>query len=177
MDYLELWNRWVALTTLSEKDRSTMIGKLSGGVTEAVQTLTVLTVAEMKNQLEKSHYKELDKYLETAAPIVNLAVLDGYLLSLIVQGKNPMKTDIEKNMPQDNISDRWSVEYEKDECKEYLDQIDPIVSLFLQKIQELRVNQILVIYPEIVQQPYETTERLNQYIGWAIRQGYVLGLV
>lgn len=177
MDYLELWNRWVALTTLPEKDRNTMMGKLSDDVTKAAQTLTVLTLAEMKNQLEKNRYKELNTYLEVVTPIATLGILDGYLLSLIVHGKNPMINDIGENITKDSISDRWITKYEKDKCKEYVDQIDPIVSLFLQKIQELRINQILTMHPEIIKQPYEITERLNQYLGWAIQQGYILSII
>lgn len=177
MDYLELWNRWVELTTLSEKDRATMMDNLSENVTKASQALAMLSAAEMKQQLEKHGYKEWNTYLETATPILMLGTLDGYLLSLMVQGNNPLNINEKSIKTSDNLSDRWQEVYQKDQGRSYTEQIDPIISLFLQKIQELRVNQILALHPDIIKLPYETTERLTQYIGWSIRQGYVLGLL
>lgn len=44
-----------------------------------------------------------------------------------------------------------------------IDKVDPMITLFLLKMQELRVNQVLVLYPRLVKLPYENAERLHQY--------------
>lgn len=177
MDYLTLWDRWIALSALPEKDRSTLMDKLSKNVTKATQTLAILSAAEIKQQFEKIAYKEWNTYLEIVTPLLMLGALDGYLLSLMAKGENPMTNNTKSEKSSDNLSDSWAALYQKDQCKSYVEQIDPIVSLLLQKIQELRVNQILALYPEIIKLPYEVTERLNQYVGWSVQQGYVLGLI
>ena len=55
--------------------------------------------------------------------------------------------------------------------------LDPIVGLILAKMYELRVNQLLSFHPEIVELPYKVTEKVHQYVGWAVHQGYIMGVM
>ena len=177
MNYTELFDRWVSLTTLSEEDRKKLIDRLHESLVTSVQALAGLASSEMGHILDEAKFEKRDEYLKTAAPIAALGALDGYLLSLMVSGINPETADLSKNEKAKGIADAWGKSYEKDQNMSYLNKVDPIIGLFLGKITELRVNQALSMYPTIVDLPYKTTEKLHQYIGWAVHQGYVLSLM
>ncbi len=177
MNYTQLFERWVALTTLSEDDRKQLIDRLHESVVTSVQALAGLASSEMAHILDEAKFEKRDEYLKTAAPIMALGALDGYLLSLMVSGINPETADLSKNDAVKGIADIWGKSYEKDQNMSYLNKVDPIIGLFLGKITELRINQALAMYPTIVDLPYKTTEKLHQYIGWSVHQGFVLGAI
>ncbi len=177
MNYTELFERWVTLTTFSEDDRKKLIDRLHEGVVSTVQALAGLASSEMGRVLDEVKFEKRDEYLQVVAPVAALGALDGYLLSLMVNGTNPETADLSKNDKVKELADVWRKQYEKDQNQSYLDKVDPIIGLFLGKITDLRVNQSLAFYPTIVDLPYKTTEKLHQYIGWAVHQGYVLGII
>jgi len=177
MDYLQLWDRYVSLSTFPEHDRKRLVDRLHQEIVHGTETVAVLAVSEMRNELGKASFEKRDEYLEIAAPILTLSALDGYLLFLQVQGVNPETTDLKNRSTTSGIIDRWSAAYQKDKNALLTEAIDPIIGLLLQKIQEVRINQLLALYPEIIKLPYEITERLHQYVGWTVQQGYVLGML
>jgi len=177
MNYTELFERWVTLTTLSEDDRKKLIDRLHESVITTVQALAGLASSEMGRVLDEAKFEKRDEYLKAVAPVAALGALDGYLLSLMVSGINPETADLTKNEKVKELADMWGKQYEKDQNVSYLDKVDPIIGLFLGKITELRVNQSLAFYPTIIDLPYKTTEKLHQYLGWAVHQGYVLGAI
>lgn len=177
MDYTKLFDRWVASTTLSEEDRVTLIEKLHEEIVSGVQALGGLAVSEMSKLLEEATYDKKDKYIEDITPVVALAALDGYMLFLITHDINPQEANLAKNENTKEVSKIWSTAYNKDQCISYLEKVDPIVGMMLSKISELRVNQELSFHPSVVELPYKTTEKLHQYIGWSVHQGYVLGAI
>lgn len=176
-DYKQLWDRWVALTVLSEEDRKSLVGRLHEEVISGVQALAALACSEMGRVLDGATYDKRDAYLEAVAPVAALGALDGYLMSLIERGINPQTIDLSTNEKTKGLGERWSAVYGKDQSRSYLDRIDPIVGLLLNKMYELRVNQALSFDPHIVELPYKVTEKLHQYLGWCVHQGYVLGMM
>lgn len=177
MDYTQLWDRWAALTMLSEDDRKSLLGKLHQEVISGVQALAGLAANEMATVLDEAKYDKKDAYIEAVSPVAALGALDGYLLALMERNINPQTAHLAGNDSVKGLGERWSTVYKKDQCASYLDAIDPIIMLLLQKIQELRVNQALSFHPEIVELPYKTAEKLHQYLGWCVHQGYVLGIL
>ena len=175
MDYLQLWDRWAAQTTLSENDRRAMVDSLHEEVVTGVQALAGLAVGEMGKLLEEAKYDKQEAYIAAVMPVVALAALDGYLLFLMEEKINPLTANLAANDKTKGLGQAWSKKYQTDQNASYLSKADQIVGLLLGKIHELRVNQALSFHPEIVELPYKTTEKLHQYIGWAVRQGYVLG--
>lgn len=172
-----MFDRWVTLTTLPEEDRKTLVSNIHEEVTSGVQALGGLALAEMGKVFEGIEYKDRDAYLQAAAPVLALAAFDGYLLSLIVQQINPDTANLAGKESTVGLSTRWSKAYQKDQNTSYIDKIDPIFGMMLGKIHELRVNQLLAFRPESVELAYKVTEKLHQYIGWCVYQGYVMGLM
>lgn len=175
MDYKQLWDRWVALTLLSEEDRAEMIEQLHEEVTSGVTALATLANAQMGKLLADAKYPKAEEYLKALAPVSALAALDGYLLSLMEHGINPQKANLSKKSTTKGLGQRWSVGHKKDQNRSYIDKIDPMIQLMLERIYDLRVNQSLSFHPEIVELPYSVTEKLHQYLGWSVYQGYVIG--
>lgn len=175
MDYKQLFDRWVALTTLAEDDRKALVERIHEEVTVGVQALAGVAAQEMEKLLSGAAYAGKEKYLKVAAPVLALSAFDGYLLSLMEHGINPETANLTANTQTKGLGERWSKGYEKDQNVSIIQKIDPIIGLFLNRMHELRVNQILSFHPEIVELPYKTTEKLNQYFGWAVYQGYVMG--
>lgn len=177
MDYTQLFDRWVALTVLSEGDRKALVERMHEEVTSGVQALGALAAGEVSKFLEEAKYDKREDYLKSIVPILALAAFDGYLLFLMERGINPQTEDLRTRDTTKGLGDRWSRGYEKDQNGPYLKKTDPIIGLLLNKIYELRVNQVLSFHPEIVELPYRVTEKLHQYIGWCVHQGYILGLM
>ncbi|MCL4200205.1 hypothetical protein KJZ67_02590 [Patescibacteria group bacterium] len=175
MDYKQLWDRWVSLTLLTEEDRAEMIERLHEEVTSGITALATLGVAQMEKVLAEQAYGKKDEYLKAVAPVVALSALDGYFLSLMERGIHPQKADLAKQESTKAVGETWSRGHQKDQNKSYVEKIDPVVILMLERIYDLRVNQTLSFHPEIVELPYKVTEKLHQYIGWAVYQGYVIG--
>ncbi len=177
MNYTQLFDRWVALTTLSEKDRGDLLNNLHEEVVSGTQTFASLACSEMGRVLDEAGYKERNVYLEAIAPVVAMAALDGYLLSKIERGVNPITEKLASQESSKGLGNRWSTQFQKDQSRSYIDKIDPIVEMLLQKIQDLRINQAISFHKEIIDLPYKSVEQVHQYIGWCIHQGYVLGVL
>lgn len=177
MNYLELFDRWIALTTLSEEDRKALVERIHEEVSVGVQALAGVSAKEMDRVLTDASYDNKDKYLKLAVPVLALAAFDGYLMALMERGVNPQTAHLTENETTKGLGERWSKGYEKDQNVSVIEKTDTIVSLILNRMYELRVNQILSFHPEIVELPYKVTEKLNQYFGWAVHQGYVLGVM
>ena len=154
-----------------------MVDALHTEVTTGVQAMAGLASSEMGRILGEAAYDKRETYITAVTPIVALAALDGYLLCLIEQGVNPMTAVLAAQDKTKGLGEVWSQQYQKDQNTSYLNKADQIMVLLLGKIQELRVNQALSFAPEIVNLPYKVTEKLHQYIGWAVYQGYILGLM
>ena len=172
-----MWDRWIALTILSEEDRQDLVENLHEEITSGVTALATLANAQMGKMLNEAKYEKAEDYLRAVAPVTALAALDGYFLSLMERGINPQKERLAEKKLTVGLAKRWSQGHEKDQNRSYIDKIDPIIALLLERIYELPVNQILSFHPEIVEQPYKINEKLHQYIGWAVYQGYVLGVL
>ncbi|HLD25252.1 MAG TPA: hypothetical protein VJB96_05035 [Patescibacteria group bacterium] len=177
MDYQQLFDRWVALTVLPEKDREVLVGKLHEEVRNGVEVLGALAAAEVNTILGEVSYDQRDAYIAVCAPVLALAALDGYLLSLMEQGINPETAGLAQRKTIKGLADHWSRGFAKDQNVSYVNKTDPIIGLLLNKLYELRVNQILALHPAIVELPYKVTEKLHQYIGWAVNQGYIFGMM
>ena len=177
MNYTQLFDRWVKLTTLSEKDRADLLQNLHEEVVSGTQTLAALSCSEMGRVLDEAKYEARNTYLEAIAPVVAMAALDGYLLAKIEQGVNPQVEKLATRESTNGLGNRWSAQFQKDQSRSYIDKIDPIVSMLLQKITDLRINQAISFHKEVIDLPYKQVEQMHQYIGWCVHQGYVLGVV
>lgn len=176
-DYKQLWDRWVALTVLPEKERADMIEHLHEEVTSGVTALATLANAQVGKILVDAKYEKTEEYLKAMAPVTALAALDGYLLSLMEHEVNPMTNDLATREATNGLGEHWSKGHKKDQNRVYIDKIDPMITLMLERMYDLRVNQTLSFCPDIVELPYKITEKLHQYIGWSVYQGYVLGIM
>lgn len=177
MDYKQLFDRWVALTILSEDERRNLMSTLHHEITGGAEVLAALAASEVGNVLDEAIYQERAAYLDTLAPILALAVLDGYLIFLMEQGMSPETAGLAASETTDGLAEYWSKKYKLDQNISYLDKADPVINLILTKLSDLRMNQSLALYPAIVDLPYKVVEKVHQYIGWAVSQGYVLGIM
>ncbi len=177
MDYKKFWDRWISLTLLSEEDRHALIEHLHEEVTSGITALAALANAQMGKLIADAEYGKSEEYLKAVAPVTALAALDGYFLALMERDINPDTENLATRTTTKGLGKRWSDGHSTDQNRSYIDRIDPVVVLMLERIYDLRVNQILSFHPEIVEEPYKLTEKLHQYIGWAVYQGYVLGVL
>lgn len=174
-DYISLYERWVALQVMPDEDRKTLLEHLHEEVKAGLEVLGNIAVSEMQKILQDVPFEKKDDYLKTAGTILTFSALGGYTLYLLTQNINPLEEDLKDRKQTSGLGAKWIEQFQKDQNASYRDKIDPIISLFLGKIQELRINQLLALYPEVVDLPYKIIEKLHQYIGWAAFQGFVLG--
>src|SRR3989344_6443704 len=176
-DYLSLWNRMLALSVLPDEDRKALVGNLHPETRAGIEMLGSVAAAQMREILKDGAFDKKDDYLKAAGPVLIWSALNGYCLYLMTQNVNPLTTDLKGREDTKNLGNRWIGQFQRDQNRSYIEKIDPIVSMLLGKISELRVNQLLALVPQVIDLPYKTTERLNQHIGWAVYQGFVLGVM
>ncbi len=176
-DYLEIWNRFNVLMVLPDEDRKTLVENLHEETRAGIEMLASLAASEMAELLKNTEFSKKYEYLKAAGPILSFACLNGYCLYLLFQKVNPLTTNLSNRATTEKLGETWMTNYRKDQNKSYIDKIDPILSLMLGQIQEIRVNQLLALVPDVIELPYKITERLHQSIGWSVFQGFVIGVM
>lgn len=64
---------------------------------------------------------------------------------------------------------------DKRELDEKIKRIDPMFQLMLDKIAEIRIEQLIALSPELIKWPYQSIVAIQQHISWCVYQGYLLG--
>lgn len=175
--YLNIWERWEGLMQLTREDQKEVFDHLHKEVQAGISILAGVALEEMKLVLKDVGYSKKDAFLDSAETILVFSLFSGYSFFLLTQKINPLKNDLSGRKSVENLGHRWMEQFEKDQNQKYLAKIDPIYGLMLTRMYELRVNQLLAMHPEIVDYAYQIVEGLNQYVGWAVRQGYILGMI
>ena|SRR3989344_6251632 len=175
-DYHGLWQQWKQLMAMSKDKRKARIDALPITIQVALAAIGHLALDEAKRILADRTFGQKDRYMNELATTFMLCVFDGYMF-YVISNSNLLSKSVANN-PTDSgvILDRWIVQYEKDEQRGNLRAIDQVIDLYLKKMAELRINQVIIAIPSVVSLSYELLESVHQYFDWATHQGYVLGM-
>lgn len=176
-DYLSLWDRWLAFSTLPEEDGKTLLQNLHEEVRAGTEMLGVFGGTQIDEILTDVSFDQKKEYLEAAAPILSFAALHGYCLFLMSRGVNPVTANLKNRPGTAQLGVVWMEGYKKDQHAAILQSIDPILFLILGAVADVRINQLLAVEPRVVDLRYKVTERIHQTVRWAACQGFVLGVL
>lgn len=73
------------------------------------------------------------------------------------------------------LGELWVQAFDKKELDKKIKSIDPVIQLMLDKIAEMRLEQLIALTPEIIKWKYQSVVTIQQHISWCVYQGYLLG--
>jgi hypothetical protein len=175
IDYKTIWSQW---TNFFEKDFDVVKPIINSFHIEVQNGFNVITSLSLE-QLDKSlnaniEFKKAREDIESA---LLFSVIGGYLLFLISTSIDPFKNKLRLNEKTSRLGEAWMNEYKKDQTLSYILKIEPIVSLFLEKGNQSRINILLIQDPRLWNVEYKNIKKIEQFINWASYQGYILGLL
>lgn len=172
----DIWDRWLAFASLPKDDVATLVNSLHQEVRAGCDVIGKVACEEMEKILKKgTSFAEKDPYLRYTSLITVGAGYSGYFISLLVQNINPTTSNLKTRLATEQLGSAWAEGYEKNEHKNIIEKLDPMVHYILRQASDIKIDQQLALCPSVVNLPYRITERLNEYIKWCVYQGYVLG--
>jgi len=171
-----VYNRWSALAELTPQDLQQIFDRLPVQIKAATDVLTKIGVEDADEILSSIEISDKEHYLESIGAVVAGSAFFGYTLYLLSKNINPESADFNSLMCED-FEQKWTEHFEKNECEDFIQKIDPLFLLILSKSAELFINRLLALYPNSVDLSYKVTERIHQHVNWALHQGFVLGMI
>lgn len=172
IDYTSVWIKFVAFFEIDEALRQKVINNLHDEVKKGFDVLTKVSMEELEHILPKELYKAINNELEQ---ILALSVFQGYVLFLISNNIDPEKNKLSVVKSTQEVGRAWMQEYEKDKAKSLIEEIDPVISMYLEKSKQARMNQLLSVHSEINDRSYKEISSIDKFINWILHQGYLLG--
>jgi len=123
---------------------------------------------------DKDFWKEI---LSTIEALLSFSVWGGYMLFMIAKSIDPVKERLHEIKSSSDLGNKWIENYQKDQSKSLISEINPILSLFLEQGKQGRMNQLLLAHPEITKKSYKEIKQIEKFLYWAALQGYILGLL
>jgi hypothetical protein len=176
-DYQLLFLRIMAMIQLKHEDRKEVIGKLHTELKSGIITVGGIAIEQIQMMFKEEKTPFPDNFEKISEPIIMSSVTDGYLMNHVISGIDPTEKKLTDNKETEQLGNKWIASYEKDQHASYIATIDPIISLMITTVYELRSNQLISEFPGLIDLPYKLTEKLNQYLRWSIVMGYVLGMM
>ncbi len=177
LDYQKLWDRWTGLMMLPETDYKHLLTLLHEEMKAGIEFLGTIVGSEGEAILKDISFSKKKEYLKALVPLANVSALFGYLLFLMTKGVNPDEANLSRREETKGLGAAYMEQFQKDQNASYIRNISPLHSLFLEKVYELRVNQLVAAVPESVDLPYKVIEGIHQYLRWSAHQGFVLGMM
>lgn len=174
INYSLMWSKWIALLTTDTATRGEILEALHYEVTKGLDVITRLAIEEF--QAVATHPS-----LQSAKADIEISLASsawsGYALFLIKEKIDPVEENVLARSTTNELGNKWMGYYEKDQTRSMLEQIDPIISLLLNKENENRINQLLITFPEFGEIPYKEFLHIETFHNWVSHQGYILGVI
>ena len=174
-DYKSILVKWLALNESDEETRKKLLSYLHEEVKKGLDVLTRIAINELERTLENKEF--FLKIKDTVEGLVAFSAYGGYMLYLVENRIDPEKADLSHKKQTAKLGTTWTENYQKDQCKEFLLSIDPIISMFLEKGKQGRMNQLFLRFPECMAISYKDIGQIDTFLNWASHQGYIFGII
>jgi hypothetical protein len=174
-NYEDIWKRWLLFLTVDIKKRKEILDAIHIEVKQGFDVVIKIAVEESEQQIEnKVLFGEIKNFYEAS---LSLCVFYGYSLFLVDNHIDPIKENLLINSETNELGNRWMEEHEKDQHRELILKIDPILSLFLEKIKQDELNKMLVEYEMLRSASYRDVNMLDTFLNWSSHQGFILAML
>jgi len=174
-DYSNILNKWSVFSAGGKELRKEVLDALHPEIKKSFNVITKISIQEIEGRIENKDFFGSVKQLMEG--LLAFSIFGGYLLFLVENGIDPTEGGlIERNATME-LGKIWVGEQKKDNMKEMLGKIDPIISMFLHKGKQSRMNQLFTGFPDSMNRIYKEIALLDKFIGWAGHQGYIVGQI
>ncbi len=174
-DYKDFLNKWSALSAGGKELRKRLLDRLHEEVKKSFDVITRITIEEISTRIGNKQY--LEKTRSILEGLSAFSIFGGYLLYLVENNIDPEKVDLVQRESSKGIGRIWVSEQKKDSMKKMLTEIDPIISMFILKAKEGRMNQLFASFPETMQESYKDIALIDKFLNWAGHQGFLVGKI
>jgi hypothetical protein len=174
-DYKSILVKWLALNESDEEIRKKLLGFLHEEVKKGFDVLTRIAIQELERTIGDKVY--LDKVKDTLEMLLAFSAYGGYMLYLVENNLDPEKLALNKKEETNKLGAEWVQNYDKDQCKSLLLTIDPIISMFMEKGKQGRMNHLFLLFPDSMKLPYKDMAQIDTFLNWIAHQGYIFGIL
>ena len=171
-DCKSIWERWYTLINTDSAKKTLDLLHLE--VHKGFDVITQISIEELQNKLKKELFDSIKEDLEMSLAI---CIWNGYALFLTDNNLDPVKDNFVARTETNELGNKWMENYTKDQSKELLMNIDPVLSMFLEKVMQNELNKLFYTKPEVADSPYKEVGHIENFYIWASHQGYILGLL
>jgi len=134
-----------------------------------------VAIEESEDQIKDSaFFNQIKDFYEAS---LSLCVLSGYALFLVESKIDPIDTNLVVNIETNELGNLWFKEYEKNEHKDLLLEIDPILSMFLEKIKQDEIDKMLTEYEDMAAASFKDVSVIDTFLNWSLHQGFILAML
>jgi hypothetical protein len=174
-DYFDVLNKWSTFSAGGKELRKEVLDSLHTEVKKSFDVITRISIQEIGGQVENKEYFE--KVTQLLEGLLAFSIFGGYILFMIEKGMDPVGSDLASRESTQDLGRVWVEEQKKDGMKDMLSAVDPIVSMFLVKAKQTRMNQLFASFPETMEVSYKDVALIDKFLGWAGHQGYIVGQI
>ncbi|MEK7532859.1 MAG: hypothetical protein AAB542_00310 [Patescibacteria group bacterium] len=170
-NYQELWLRWGGLAILDNEQSNDLLNHLHAEVKAGCELIGKTATEQVTSGSSSIFEKILPHIYSTTVS----SVYGGYFLFLLVHKINPETDNLKDRNSTTQLGELWVQAFDKKELDKKIKSIDPVIQLMLDKIAEMRLEQLIALTPEIIKWKYQSVVTIQQHISWCVYQGYLLG--
>jgi len=174
MDWEQLLQKWIVLFELKANERKELYESLH---VETRKTLGLIAESAQEKALSYVHVSAASSLKEWLISATALQSWGGYLLYLMQYHIDPVEEKINSKTHSPALDEQWLAAYEKNMCHDYVDVMNPIITLFLDKATSIRTEQLLLHNNSFYAKEYKLVANVRNCLGWAAVQGYVVGML
>lgn len=173
-DYKSLWEKWFSLVNQNLPSRKRLLDALHMETQKGFDVITRIATEELMNRIKKEIFHKVKDNVEAS---IALCVLSGYSLFLVDARIDPLKENFVDNTAVSDLGNLWMKHYENDRETSLLGNIDPVLSMFLEKVAQNEINRLFVMQPLLIDLPYRQVGHVESFYNWASHQGFILGIL
>ncbi|MEN9328586.1 MAG: hypothetical protein RI947_1394 [Candidatus Parcubacteria bacterium] len=173
-DYSTLWEDWATAVESTGEEKQKLIESVHDEVKAGIDAIVKAAAEELSKRLEGGYMKDEE---QVTKEVLAVTVWSGYLLYLTDNNIDAVKLKLNEVKATEELGSTWMEQYDKDQNKSLLMEIDPVISMFLEKLKQSKISYLLSKFPELMSKSYKRVSDSETFINWAAHQGYILGML
>lgn len=174
-DYFDVLNKWSVFSAGGKELRKQVLDSLHTEVKKSFDVITRISIQEIGGQIQDKSY--LERITQLLEGLLAFSIFGGYLLFMVEKGVDPVTAGLGNRTGTADLGKIWVEEQKRDGMKDMLSAIDPIISMFLVKAKQTRMNQLFASFPDTMEVSYKDVALVDKFLGWAGHQGYLIAQI
>lgn len=171
-DYKAIWQKWYTLLNTNASQQT--LDSLHIEVRTAFDIISQVGLEELQHHLNQQFFEQIKNTLKLS---LTLCIWNGYALFLVENNLDPIKDNFIAKEETNELGNEWMENYNKDKFKNAIMEIDPVLSMFLEKAIQNEMNKLIAEQPTVLNSSYKEIGHIENFYTWSCHQGFILGML